>query len=192
MARNKRRRPPPQRTAAAWVLPGGHDGRFKLYLWALYYGPGAAKSAQMDLVRGFVRRLRRNDPDRDHGIFSARLSIPVVALVSASEGKWDLAVGDAPEDRSGTRVYLGLVVEMASTNAHTSLLALTPPTGMRVLPDPSQHTQRREPALTSACRRIWSAEPAHDDGRSLAPRSRQCSLRPPGGFYERYEGDTGT
>ena len=53
-----------------------------------------------------------------------------------------LAVGGAPEDRSGTRVYLGLVVEMASTNARASLLALTPPTGMPALPDPPQHTQR--------------------------------------------------
>ena len=99
----------------------------------------------------------------------------MVALVSASEGKWDLAVGDAPEDRSGTRVYLGLVVEMASTNARASLLALTPPTGMRALPDPSQHTQLRGPALTSTCRRIWSEEPARDDGRSLAPRT-ACAL----------------
>ena len=96
----------------------------------------------MDLARGFARWLLRDDPDTDHGIFSARLSIPMVALVSASEGKWDLAVGDAPEDRSGTRVYLGLVVEMASTNARASLLALTPPTGMPALPDPPQHTQR--------------------------------------------------
>ena len=69
-----------------------------------------------------------------------------------------LAVGGAPEDRSGTRVYLGLVVEMASTNARASLLALTPPTGMRALPDPPQHTQRQDPALTSTCRRAWSEQ----------------------------------
>ena len=59
-----------------------------------------------------------------------------------------LAVGDAPEDRSGTRVYLGLVVEMVSTNARASPLALTPPTRMRALHDPPQQTQRQDPALT--------------------------------------------
>ena len=30
----------------------------------------------------------RDDPDTDHGIFSVRLSIPMVALVGAGEGKW--------------------------------------------------------------------------------------------------------
>ena len=59
---------------------------------------------------------------------------------------------------TATRAYLGLVVEMASMNARASLLALTPPTGMRALPDPPQHTQRRDPALTSP----------RDDGRSPA------------------------
>ena len=52
------------------------------------YGPATAKSAQMDLARGFARWLLRDDPDRDHGISSARLSIQMVALVGASEGKW--------------------------------------------------------------------------------------------------------
>ena len=101
-------------------------------------------------------------------------------------------VGDAPEGRSATRAYLGLVVEMASMNARASLLALTPPTGMRALPDPPQHTQRRDPALTSTCRRAWSEQLARDVGCSCTSISRLCSLRPPGGFHERYEGAKGT
>jgi len=43
-------------------------------------------------------------------------------------------------------------------NSRASLLSLTPPTGMPALPDPPQHTQRRDPALTSP----------RDDGRSPA------------------------
>ena len=101
-------------------------------------------------------------------------------------------VGNAPEGRSATRAYLGLVVEMASMNARASLLALTPPTGMRALPDPPQHTQRQDPALTSTCRRAWSEQLARDVGCSCTSISRLCSLRPPGGFHERYEGAKGT
>ena len=47
----------------------------------LNYGPGTAKSAQMDLARGFARWLLRDDPDTDDGIFNTRLSIPMVGLV---------------------------------------------------------------------------------------------------------------
>ena len=106
--------------------------------------------------------------------------------------KVGLGVGGAPKGRSATRAYLGLVVEMASMNARASLLALTPPTGMRAVPDPPQHTQRQDPALTSTCRRAWSEPLARDDGRLPAPRRRLCSLRPPGGSHERYEGAKGT
>jgi len=101
-----------------------------------------------------------------------------------------LAVGGAPEDRSGTRVYLGLVVEMASTNARASLLALTPPTGMPALPDPPQHTQRRDLSLTSTCRRSWSAPPARDVGCPCTSIHRLCSPRHAGGCHERHEGTT--
>ena len=52
------------------------------------YGPATAKSAQMDLARGFARWLLRDDPDTNHGIFSARLSIPMVGLVGGSERRW--------------------------------------------------------------------------------------------------------
>ena len=54
----------------------------------LNYGPGTAKSAQMDLARGFARWLLRDDPDTDQGIFSARLSTPMVGLVCGGEGRW--------------------------------------------------------------------------------------------------------
>ena len=54
----------------------------------LNYGPATAKSAQMDLARGFARWLLRDDPDTDHGIFSGRLSIPMVGLVGGGEGMW--------------------------------------------------------------------------------------------------------
>ena len=54
----------------------------------LNYGPGTAKSAQMDLARGFARWLLRDDPDKDHGIFSVRLSTPMVGLVGGGEGTW--------------------------------------------------------------------------------------------------------
>ena len=54
----------------------------------LNYGPGTAKSAQMDLARGFARWLLRDDPDKDHGIFSAGLDTPMVGLVGGGEGTW--------------------------------------------------------------------------------------------------------
>ena len=56
-----------------------------------YCGPGTAtaKWAQMDLARGFARGLPPDDdPDRDHGIFNARLRISMVALVCVGEGRW--------------------------------------------------------------------------------------------------------
>ena len=99
-------------------------------------------------------------------------------------------VGHAPDGRSATRAYLGLIGELPRVNSRASLLSLTPPTGMPALPDPHQHTQRRDPALTSTCHRAWSEQLARDDGRSPAPTRRLCSLSPPGGFHERYEGTT--
>ena len=53
-------------------------------------------------------------------------------------------VGHAPEGRSATRAYLGLVGELPRVNSRASLLSLTPPTGMPALPNPPQHTQRQE------------------------------------------------
>ena len=53
-----------------------------------YCGPGTAKWAQMDLARGFARGLPDDDTDRDHGVFNATLSIPMVALVSVGKGRW--------------------------------------------------------------------------------------------------------
>ena len=99
-------------------------------------------------------------------------------------------VGNAPEGRSATRAYLGLIGELPRVNARASLLALTPPTGMRALPDPPQHTQRRDLTLTSTCRRSWSARPARDVGCSCTSISRLCSPRHAGGCHERYEGTT--
>ena len=52
------------------------------------YGPATAKSAQMDLARGFARWLVRDDPDTDHGTFNTRLSIPMAGLVGGGEGRW--------------------------------------------------------------------------------------------------------
>ena len=54
----------------------------------LNYGPATAKSAQMDLARGFARWLLRDDPDTDHGIFNTTLSTPMVGLVGGGEGTW--------------------------------------------------------------------------------------------------------
>ena len=101
-------------------------------------------------------------------------------------------VGNAPEGRSATRAYLGLIGKLPRVNSRASLLALTPPTGMRALPDPPQHTQRRDRTLTSTCRRSWSARPARDVGCSCTSISRLCSPRHAGGFHERYEGAKGT
>jgi hypothetical protein len=42
----------------------------------------------MELARGFVRWLLRDDPDTDQGIFNARLSIPMIGLVGVGEGTW--------------------------------------------------------------------------------------------------------
>ena len=82
--------------------------------------------------------------------------------------------------------------QRARVNSRASLLSLTPPTGMPALPDPPQHTQRRDPAITSTCRCAWSARPARDVGCSCMPISHLCSLRHAGGFHERYEGAKGT
>ena len=54
----------------------------------LNYGPATAKSAQMDLARGFARWLLRDDPDTDQGIFSERLSIPMVVWCLGARGRW--------------------------------------------------------------------------------------------------------
>ena len=101
-------------------------------------------------------------------------------------------VGNAPEGRSATRAYLGLIGELPRVNSRASLLAQTPPIGMRALPDPPQHTQRRDRTLTSTCRRSWTARPARDVGCSCTSISRLCSPRHAGGFHERYEGAKGT
>ena len=101
-------------------------------------------------------------------------------------------VGNAPEGRSATRAYLGLIGELPRVNSRASLLALTAPIGMRALPDPPQPTQRRDLTLTSTCRRSGSARPARDVGCSCTPISHLCSLRHAGGFHERYEGAKGT
>ena len=54
-----------------------------------HYGPATAKSAQMDLARGFARWLLRDDPDTDHSrIFNARLSTSMVGRVGGSERRW--------------------------------------------------------------------------------------------------------
>ena len=41
----------------------------------------------MDLARVFARGLPDDDPDRDHEILNARLSIPIVALVCVGKGR---------------------------------------------------------------------------------------------------------
>ena len=99
-------------------------------------------------------------------------------------------VGDAPEGRSATRAYLGLIGELPRVNSHASLLALTAPIGMRALSHLPQPTQRRDLALTSTCGRSWSARPARDVGCSCTSISRLCSPRHAGGCHERYEGTT--
>ena len=99
-------------------------------------------------------------------------------------------VGNAPEVRSATRAYLGLIGELPRVNSRASLLALTAPIGMRALPDPPQPTQRRDLTLTSTCRRSWSARPARDVGCSCTSISHLCSPRHAGGCHERYEGTT--
>ena len=99
-------------------------------------------------------------------------------------------VGNAPEGRSATRAYLGLIGELPRVNSRASLLAQTPPSGMRALPDPPQHTQRRDLSLTSTCRRSWSAWPARDVGCSCTSISRLCSPRRACGCCGRHEGTT--
>ena len=101
-------------------------------------------------------------------------------------------VGGAPEGRSATRAYLGLIGELPRVNSRASLLALTAPIGMRALSHPPQPTQRRDLTLTSTCRRSWTARPARDVGCSCTSISRLCSPRHAGGFHERYEGAKGT
>ena len=51
-------------------------------------GPGTAQQAKTGLARGFARGLPDDGLDRDHGIFSARLSIPMVGLVGVGERTW--------------------------------------------------------------------------------------------------------
>ena len=85
-------------------------------------------------------------------------------------------VGNAPEGRSATRAYLGLIGELPRVNSRASLLAQTAPIGMRALSHPPQPTQRRDLALTSTCRRSWSARPARDVGCSCTSKA-ACALR---------------
>ena len=108
--------------------------------------------------------------------------------MGAREG--GLRVEDAPEGRSAARVHLGTTGEIARASARASLVSLTPPTGMPALPDPPQHTQRRDLSLTSTCRRSWGARPARDVGCQCTSISRLCSPRHAGGCHERYEGTT--
>ena len=68
--------------------------------------------------------------------------ILMAGLVGGGEGRWVPGSGMRRKVvplRAPT--WGALVVEMASMNARASLVALTPPTGMRALPDPPQHTQ---------------------------------------------------
>ena len=97
-------------------------------------------------------------------------------------------VGDAPEGRSATRAYLGLIGQMPRVNARASLLSLKPPSGMNTLSQLTRHIQRRDLPLVSTCRLSWSAQLARDVGCSCTSISRLCSLRHAGGCYERYEG----
>ena len=99
-------------------------------------------------------------------------------------------VGNAPEGRSATRAYFGLIGELPRVNSRASLLVLTSPSGMRALPDPPQRTQRRDLSLTSTCRRSWSAWPARDVGCPCTSIHRLCSPRHAVGCYERHEGTT--
>ena len=101
-----------------------------------------------------------------------------------------LGVGGALEGRSATRAYLGQTGELPRVNARASLLVLTSTSGMRALPDPPQHTQRRDLPLTSTCRRSWSAPPARDVGCPCTSIHRLCSPRHAGGCHERHEGTT--
>ena len=129
------------------------------------YGPATAKSAQMDLARGFARWLLRDDPDTDDGIFSVRLSIPMVGLMGGGEGRWVPGSGmhrKVVPLRTPTWAGRGngkhehLRVSARSDAAYRD---------ERAPPDPPQHTQRQDPALTSTCRRAWSEQLARDDGR---------------------------
>ena len=101
-----------------------------------------------------------------------------------------LRVGSALEGRSATRAYLGQTGELPRVNARASFLVLTSTSGMRALPDPPQHTQRRDLSFTSTCRRSWSARPARDVGCPCTSIHRLCSPRHAGGCYERHEGTT--
>ena len=115
---------------------------------------GTAQQAKTGLECGFARGLPDDDPDRDHGIFSVGLSIPMVGLVRVGEGTWVWGSGGAPEGRwSATRAYLGQTGELPRVNACAPLLALMVPIGMRALSHPPQPTKRRDLTLTSICRR---------------------------------------
>ena len=94
------------------------------------------------------------------------------------------------EGGSAARAHLRPMERISRASARASLLSLTPPTGMPALPDPPQHTQRRDLTLTSTCRRSWTARPARDVGCSCTSISRLCSPRHAGGCHERYEGTT--
>ena len=86
-----------------------------------------------------------------------------------------------PEGRSATRAHLGPMERISRASARASLLALTPPTGMRALPDPPKPTHRCGLVLTSAFRRVSGERPARDVGCSCSSISRLCSPRHAGG-----------
>ena len=89
-AKRKAQTTAPERGSGRGMSVGARGGVLQTALMGLIinYGPATAKSAQMDLARGFARWLLRDDPDTDDGIFSVRLSIPMVGLVQLGGGMW--------------------------------------------------------------------------------------------------------
>ena len=76
-----------QRAVVAEVLPGGMVGASRC-TDGPYYGPGTAQQNDTGLPRGFARGLPGDNPDRHHGIFSVRLSTPMIGLVGVDQGRW--------------------------------------------------------------------------------------------------------
>ena len=100
----------------------------------------------------------------------------MIGLVGVGEGRWVWASGVHRKVGPLRAPTWGQTGEMPRANARASLLALTPLTGVRALSHPPQPTQRRDLALTSTCRRSWSARPPRDVA-ARARRSVACALR---------------
>ena len=127
-------------------------------------------------MRGFARGLPDDDTDRDHGIFSGRLSIPMVALVSVGKVRW--VWGSGVRWKAGPRCagHLGPWGELhARAPAEATSRVLLPPAALLLF-------TRGEPAgrIVAARLGVSAMTSFGRAGHTPEAPSRGCAIRPAG------------